>query len=188
MKPVSPVSDTLCVMCGECVHPCLVEPPNKGHVERSSLSQRVPYWRFHYRTKLKNRHYSGPSSAKHAYLPPNHSTIISIEGEHVVVFPLIIGASPKKMMSSSAAAVSTGDDSTDSGAGAGSSDGDTSPDNLFSEFRRLCGMLEVEPSYNAKTKIVADFIKHGSTGGRHQSPFITHCMVLSFNAEDSLFC
>ena len=64
-------------------------------------------------------------------------------------------------MSSSAATISS--DATDSGDAGGSSD--TSPDNQFSEFRRVCGLLEVEPSYNAKTKIVADFIKHGSTGG-----------------------
>ena len=40
-----------------------------------------------------------------------------------------------------------------------------SPDNLFSEFCRVCQLLEGEPSYNAKTKIVADFIKQGSSGG-----------------------
>jgi DNA ligase-3 len=75
--------------------------------------------------------------------------------------PSTSGASPKKMMSSSATVSS--DDAADYWTTAGASD--TSPDNRFSEFRRVCGMLEVEPSYNAKTKIVADFIKNGSTGG-----------------------
>ena len=66
------------------------------------------------------------------------------------------------MMSSSAAGSSELADTIDSEA-AGSSH--ASPDNLFSEFRKLCQQLEVEPGYNAKTKIVADFIKHGSSGG-----------------------
>ena len=51
----------------------------------------------------------------------------------------------------------TGSDSTDAPL--------TSPDDLFSEFRHVCHLLEREPSYNAKTKIVADFIKQGSSGG-----------------------
>ena len=40
-------------------------------------------------------------------------------------------------------------------------------DDLFSQFRRLCESLEREPSYNAKTKLVGNFIKHGSSGGNH---------------------
>ena len=39
-------------------------------------------------------------------------------------------------------------------------------DNLFSEFRHLCGRLEREPKYNGKTKLVSDFIKNGSSGGK----------------------
>ena len=73
----------------------------------------------------------------------------------------LLGSSPtKKMMSSSAVAP------TSSSGATGSDITDSSPDNLFSEFRRLCQQLEAEPSYNAKTKIVADFIKHGSSVGR----------------------
>ena len=63
------------------------------------------------------------------------------------------------MMSSSAAAASS--EATDDSA----EPSDSSPDDLFSEFRKLCQQLEVEPSYNAKTKIVSNFIKHGSSGG-----------------------
>ena len=74
------------------------------------------------------------------------------------------------MMSSSATASSSspmatgarGSDVTNSDLAEATS---TSPDNLFSEFRRVCQLLESEPSYNAKTKIVADFIEHGSSGG-----------------------
>jgi len=39
-------------------------------------------------------------------------------------------------------------------------------DNLFSEFRTICGKLEREPKYNGKTKIVSDFIKNGSSGSK----------------------
>ena len=53
------------------------------------------------------------------------------------------------------------DDEPDSGAA-----GDTShPDNSFFQFFQLCKRLEKEPSYNAKTKLVSDFIKAGSSGG-----------------------
>ena len=83
-----------------------------------------------------------------------HITCLSLSFVTIV----LLGASPKKMMSSGA----TPSNDTEA---AGS--GDTSPDNLFSEFYRLCQLLEAEPSYNAKTKIVADFIKHGSSGGMH---------------------
>lgn len=38
-------------------------------------------------------------------------------------------------------------------------------DNSFREFRRLCLQLADEPSYNAKTKIVANFFNKGSSGG-----------------------
>ena len=38
-------------------------------------------------------------------------------------------------------------------------------DNSFQEFRRLCLQLADEPSYNAKTKIVASFFNKGASGG-----------------------
>ena len=80
------------------------------------------------------------------------------------MFSHLLENSPSKRAMSSSAVASPSvltDTSTDTDA----PDSACSPDNLFSEFRRLCGQLEVEPSYNAKTKIVADFIKHGITGG-----------------------
>ena len=38
-------------------------------------------------------------------------------------------------------------------------------DNLFQQFCELCHCIEKEPSYNAKTKLVANYIKHGASGG-----------------------
>lgn len=46
----------------------------------------------------------------------------------------------------------------------GGSDQDTK-DNSFREFRRICVKLAEEPSYNAKSKILSDFFKKGSSGG-----------------------
>lgn len=45
-----------------------------------------------------------------------------------------------------------------------------SKDDTFREFRRLCTMLAGEPSYNAKTKIIADVINTGASGGKHLKP------------------
>ncbi|KAI8516930.1 DNA ligase 3 [Branchiostoma belcheri] len=39
-----------------------------------------------------------------------------------------------------------------------------STDNAFREFRRLCALIAEEPGYNAKTKLVSDFLKKGSNG------------------------
>ena len=39
-----------------------------------------------------------------------------------------------------------------------------SKDNHFREFRRLCGNIAGETSYNEKTKVVKDFLENGSTG------------------------
>ena len=62
---------------------------------------------------------------------------------------------------------------------AGSSDGghssspikggsdENSKDNSFREFRRICGKLAEEPSYNAKSKILSDFFKKGTSGGMY---------------------
>ena len=38
------------------------------------------------------------------------------------------------------------------------------PDNSFRQFCQLCHDIEKEPSYNAKTKLVANYIKHGNSG------------------------
>ena len=38
-------------------------------------------------------------------------------------------------------------------------------DNSFREFRGICIKLAEEPSYNAKSKILADFFEKGSSGG-----------------------
>lgn len=45
----------------------------------------------------------------------------------------------------------------------------TSKDDTFREFRRLCTLLASEPSYNAKTKIISDFVKKGTSQGTHVS-------------------
>ena len=80
------------------------------------------------------------------------------------------GESPsKRMTSTSAATSSTAAVAGDSPSGATGSDltdgASTSQDNRFSEFRKVCQHLENESSYNAKTKVVANFIKRGSSGG-----------------------
>lgn len=41
----------------------------------------------------------------------------------------------------------------------------SSRDNSFRQFRRLCEDIEKEPSYNAKTKLVANYLKYGNSGG-----------------------
>lgn len=38
-------------------------------------------------------------------------------------------------------------------------------DNSFRQFRRLCDDLEKEPSYNSKTKLISNYLKHGTSGG-----------------------
>jgi len=40
----------------------------------------------------------------------------------------------------------------------------SSRDNSFRQFRRLCEDIEKEPSYNAKTKLVANYLKYGNSG------------------------
>ena len=42
-----------------------------------------------------------------------------------------------------------------------SSSGSDHPDNSFRQFCHLCECLEKEPSYNAKTKIISEYIKVG---------------------------
>ena len=65
------------------------------------------------------------------------------------------GASPMKSLTTAAASSSSM-----------ATDGPSSQDDLFRQFRHICAQLEKEPSYNAKTKIVSNFIKFGSSGGR----------------------
>lgn len=43
---------------------------------------------------------------------------------------------------------------------------ENSKDNTFREFRRICINLAEEPSYNNKSKILADFFEKGSSGGK----------------------
>lgn len=42
----------------------------------------------------------------------------------------------------------------------------SSRDNSFRQFRRLCEDLEKEPSYNSKTKLVSNYLKHGNSGSK----------------------
>ena len=49
--------------------------------------------------------------------------------------------------------------------GSASTSGLSNRDNSFRQFRRLCEDLETEPSYNAKTKLVANYLKFGNSGG-----------------------
>lgn len=63
------------------------------------------------------------------------------------------GASPTKSLTTAASASSS------------STADPSNKDNLFYQFRHLCRQLEKEPGYNAKTKIVSNFIKFGSSGG-----------------------
>ena len=89
-----------------------------------------------------------------------------------VCMVIAAGDSPSKRMMSSTVATTSSPMATAVG-GSCSADGSdstdappTSPDNLFSQFRHICQQLEMEPSYNSKTKIVADFIKNGSSEGK----------------------
>ena len=50
----------------------------------------------------------------------------------------------------------------------GSASDPSNRDNSFRQFRRLCEDLETEPSYNAKTKLVANYLKYGNSGGRNE--------------------
>ena len=47
-----------------------------------------------------------------------------------------------------------------------SSDPSAQADNSFYQFCRLCENLEKEPSYNAKSKLVAYTIQYGHSGGK----------------------
>ena len=55
--------------------------------------------------------------------------------------------------------------SKDDGGSASASD-PSNRDNSFRQFRRLCEDIEKEPSYNAKTKLIANYLKYGNSGGR----------------------
>lgn len=66
---------------------------------------------------------------------------------------------------------SSGDGSHSSSPVKGGSD-KNSKDNAFREFRRICARLAEEPSYNAKSKILADFFDKGSSGGTG----VIHCL------------
>ena len=68
------------------------------------------------------------------------------------------GASPVKSLTTVAASSSS----------SMATDGPSSRDDLFRQFRHICAQLEKEPSYNAKTKIVSNFIKFGSSGGERE--------------------
>ena len=62
--------------------------------------------------------------------------------------------------------VSVCEDTTSaSDAGPSTSDGSVSKDDSFHGFRHLCVMLAGEPRYNAKTNIISDFIKKGTSQG-----------------------
>ena len=55
-------------------------------------------------------------------------------------------------------------------------------DNSFRQFRRLCEDLEKEPSYNAKTKLVSNYIKYGNSGGKYiVMYYICACICMYFN-------
>ena len=80
-------------------------------------------------------------------------------------------ASPTKPSTSSSSKTQQDtDDTLSAGATSSSSNGDiSSRDNSFRQFRRLCEDLENEPSYNAKTKLVATYLKHGNSGSKHST-------------------
>ena len=45
----------------------------------------------------------------------------------------------------------------------------TGTDNSFHQFCQLCQDIERESSYNAKTKLVANYIQHGTSGGQKKN-------------------
>ena len=55
-------------------------------------------------------------------------------------------------------------------------------DNSFRQFRRLCEDLEKEPSYNAKTNLVAMYLKYGNSGGKLMPVYLSFILgcVCSF--------
>ena len=81
---------------------------------------------------------------------------------NIIMYTLFLSASPKRMMSSD---VTAKEETSSPGAADWSDQVSSSVDNRFSEFQKLCQRLEKEPSYNAKTQLVADFIQKGSSGG-----------------------
>ena len=67
----------------------------------------------------------------------------------------------------------------------GDSDQD-SKDNSFREFRRICVKLAEEPSYNAKSKILSDFFKKGSSGGMCNLLYSTSTYACSCRLKSSV--
>ena len=73
--------------------------------------------------------------------------------------------SSKPSLEHKQAASSGGGNEGSSPVKSGKSD-ERSQDDAFREFRKICLKLAEEPSYNAKSKILADFFSKGSSGGR----------------------
>jgi len=74
-----------------------------------------------------------------------------------------VPASAKSPLEFKKAAAST--DGGESSSSAKSGSDNSSQDNSFREFRRICIKLAEEPSYNAKSKILAEFFTKGTSGG-----------------------
>lgn len=55
----------------------------------------------------------------------------------------------------------------------------SSRDNSFRQFRRLCEDIEKEPSYNAKTKLVANYLKYGNSGGMSMFVDLSQAFAIS---------
>ena len=89
-------------------------------------------------------------------------------------FSLLVKASPLTSAAMSSSKMDTDGKDPPSTPPPSSSDA-SNKDNSFRQFRKLCEDIEREPSYNAKTKLVADFLKHGTSGG-----------VLTYRLECSL--
>lgn len=79
-------------------------------------------------------------------------------------FSLLAKASPLTSAAMSSSKMETDGKDPPSTPPPSSSDA-SNEDNSFRQFRKLCEDIEREPSYNAKTKLVADFLKYGTSGG-----------------------
>jgi len=60
-------------------------------------------------------------------------------------------------------------------------------DNLFREFRRLCGMIADESSYNEKTKIIQSFVEKGTSGSGYIGDLFVFIKLLIPNAVKRVY-
>jgi hypothetical protein len=96
-----------------------------------------------------------------------HATLAAHQG---TVNLKVVASDVATSLAASADTISTADD-----------DEMKTQDNSFYRFSQLCGDIEAEASYKAKTEIVATYIKQGSSGGNSS---IKHmCVFLAMSLQ-----